>query len=272
MRATPRLPADTSSEELIKTLDHAGCLVVTGMTELDARRAVEKDLAPHMEAVRYKTEDDPTKFYPANSRRITGLVTRSETVCDWILHPTAREVSEHFLGPNCDHIQLHVTAAVEVGPGARAQVLHREEDLFPFFTVPRPNLIVATMWAMTDFRADNGGTLLVPGSHRWPAERKAEPHEVASAEMPAGSMLFWLGGTLHASGPNTTADDWRYGVILTYSAGWVRQEENQYLDTPTSVAANLSPELRDLIGYEMHGGLGFYDPGMGPRITGKTTL
>lgn len=257
---------------MIEALDHAGCLVVTGMTDPDARLAVQEQLAPHMDAAPYRTDDDPEKFYPAFSRRITGLVARSETIRDWILRPMVREVSEHFLGLNCDHIQLHVTAAVQIGPGARAQVLHREEDLFPFFTVPRPNLIVATMWAVTDFHAGNGATQLVPGSHRWPAERTAESHEIVSAEMPAGSMLFWLGGTLHAGGPNTTRDDWRYGVILTYSAGWVRQEENQYLDTPSSVAAEFSEELRDLIGYKMHGGLGFYDPSKGPRITATKSL
>ena len=51
-------------------------------------------------------------------------------------------------------------------------------------------------------------------------------------------------------------------MILTYSLGWLRQEENQYLDVPPHVAQGLSPELRELIGYKMHGGLGFYDPGL----------
>jgi ectoine hydroxylase-related dioxygenase (phytanoyl-CoA dioxygenase family) len=138
-------------------------------------------------------------------------------------------------------------------------VLHREEDPFTFFPLPRPNLVVATMWAITDFRADNGATLLVPGSHRWSPERELAPDEVVPAEMPAGSVLFWLGGTLHAAGANV-AEDWRYGVILTYSAGWLRQEENQYLDVPPDVAERLSPELRRMIGYGMIGALGFHDP------------
>ena len=47
-----------------------------------------------------------------------------------------------------------------VGPGARDQILHREEDLFPYFPLPRPNLVLATMWAMTDFTVDNGSQCL----------------------------------------------------------------------------------------------------------------
>ena len=81
------------------------------------------------------------------------------------------------------------------------------------------------MRAISDFRADNGSTLVAPGSYKWPVDRIAEPDEISSVEIPAGSLFFWLGGTLHGAGANTSLD-WRHGVILTYSLGWVRQEEN----------------------------------------------
>ncbi len=115
------------------------------------------------------------------------------------------------------------------------------------------------MWAITDFRSDNGATLLVPGSHRWPEDRVAARDEIVQAEMPAGSVLYWLGGLLHGAGPNS-APDWRYGVILTYSVGWVRQEENQYLDIPAERLAELSPVVKEMAGFNMYGGLGFHDP------------
>ena len=77
--------------------------------------------------------------------------------------------------------------------------------------------------------------------------------------MPAGSVLYWLGGTFHGAGANTS-QDWRYGVILTYSLGWLRQEENQALDVPAALASTFSPELQSLVGRSMHGALGFFDP------------
>ena len=138
-------------------------------------------------------------------------------------HPISQRICESTLLPNGEFgYQLHVTAALEVGPGARAQILHREEDSFTFFPLPRPNLILASMWAMSDFRDDNGATFLVPGSHKWPEERIATPEETVQAQMSTGSILYWMGGTLHGAAPNS-AKDWRYGVILTYSVGWVRQ-------------------------------------------------
>ena len=79
--------------------------------------------------------------------------------------------------------------------------------------------------------------------------------------MPAGSVLFWLGGVLHGAGPNTS-QDWRYGVILTYSVGWVRQEENQYLHLSRERIRELSPELRSLAGFDTYHALGIYDPSL----------
>ena len=254
--AIPQLGGDESPDALYAALAEAGCLVVTDALPLAQCSRVESELAQAMAAARVVKKDDPKQFYPGHTRRVTGLVSRSETVREVITHDLSEQLAQRHLSANCERIQLHVTAAVSIGPGARAQLLHREEDLFPFFPVPRPNLILASMWAINDFTANNGATLLVPGSHRWEAERKATPGEVASAEMPAGSVLYWLGGTLHGGGANTS-NSWRYGVILTYSLGWLRQEENQYLDIPPEVLTTLTPELQALTGHAMHGGLGF---------------
>ncbi len=73
-----------------------------------------------------------------------------------------------------------------------------------------------------------------------------------------GSVLLWMGGTLHGAGANRT-DEWRYGVFLSYSLGWLRQEENQYIDVPTRSHGRSAKEVRDLVGYRMHMGIGYCD-------------
>ena len=256
----PQFSADASARDITAALGEAGCVVVTGVTDAELRQSITDELAPHMANARFLEEDDPSRFYPARTRRVSALVARSPSVTDHLVaHPLSLEVCETHLLPNSEYgYQLHVSAALEIGPGAREQVLHREENSFTFFPLPRPNIIVASMWAVTDFRADNGATLLVPGSHKGPAERKAARDEILNAEMPAGSVLFWMGGALHGAGANTSAN-WRYGVILTYSVGWVRQEENQYLNVPRERVAELSPELRRIVGFDMYAALGFHD-------------
>lgn len=254
-RTIPQLPATESPDTLYETLADAGCLVVTDALQTADCERIRRELDAPMTAAKVIEKDDPKHFYPGRTRRVIALVRQSPTVRELILHEVSQQLSQRHLGANCERIQLHVTAALSVGPGARKQMLHREEDPFQFFPLPRPNLILASMWAISDFTADNGGTLLVPGSHRWGAEQRAKDEEVTSAEMKAGSVLYWLGGTLHGAGANIS-DSWRYGIILTYSLGWLRQEENQYLDIPPDVRRELSPELRELTGHAMHGGLG----------------
>ncbi len=258
----PQFSADATASDISEALGEAGAVVVTGLMDVDLRQSIRDELAPHMETARVIEDDDLEQFYPGHTRRISALVSRSPSITDRLIaHPLSQQVCDAHLLPNCEFgYQLHVSAALEVGPGAREQILHREENSFTFFPLPRPNIIVASMWAVSDFRADNGATLIVPGSHRWPEDREAEPHEILNAEMPAGSVLFWMGGTLHGAGANTSKD-WRYGVILTYSLGWVRQEENQYLNVSRERMAELSPDVRRICGFDMYRALGFYDPG-----------
>ena len=58
------------------------------------------------------------------------------------------------------------------------------------------------------------------------------------AEMARGACLFYDGKILHGGGANRSDSD-RQGVNLTYSVGWVRQEENQYLACPAEIARSL---------------------------------
>ena len=259
----PEVRLEDLAETGIAPLEEAGCLVISGVTGAAERDQLRRELAAGMGRARVWEGDDPKAFFPGYTRRIGSMVARSGTAREWIMHPLAKTLCDHFLLPNCDdRYQLHVTGAIEIGPGARKQVLHREEDSFHFFPLPRPNLIVATMWSVTDFTVENGATLLVPGSHRWPRERRATAEEIVSAEMEAGSVLIWLGGTLHAGGANVS-EDWRYGVILTYSVGWLRQEENQSLAVPREIARELPRDLLDMIGHTMSGSLGFSEGVMG---------
>jgi len=261
MTGIPRIKADASTDEMAQLLGEAGCLVVTEAFDAETRSAIEQEMRPHLDALpkEWIENDDPEAFYPGYTRRALAVIERAPSARNLPTHPISAALCDHHLLPNCERYQLHVTVALEVAPGARAQVLHREEDPFPVFPLPRPSLVVASMWAVSDFTADNGGTLLVPGSHRWPADRAYAPGEVVAAEMPAGSVLYWMGGTLHGAGANVS-ETRRFGVILSYSVGWVRQEENQYLSMSPETVATLSPELQALTGREPHGSLGLFDP------------
>jgi ectoine hydroxylase-related dioxygenase (phytanoyl-CoA dioxygenase family) len=264
MASIPIVESQDSPAAIAEALDRDGCVVVRNVTDKSTRNTVAAELAPFIEKAdenaatnrESKYFVETAGFYSGHTKRITALIAKSATVRKFAMHPLMLDACDRLLKPNCDSYQLHVGSALVVGPGATEQVLHREEDAFEFFKPPRPNLVIASMWAISDFTAANGATNLVPGSHRWPADRKAQRDEVVAGAMPAGSVLIWMGGTLHGAGANRS-DQWRYGVFLSYSLGWLRQEENQYVDVPPSLARSLPKELRDLVGYKMHRGLGF---------------
>ena len=76
--------------------------------------------------------------------------------------------------------------------------------------------------------------------------------------MSAGSVFIDTGSVRHGGGANKTSEN-RLGVFLHYAPNWLRQEENQYLSCPPSIAKDLAPELRDLMGYSQGGYvLGFF--------------
>jgi len=267
MALIPVVASNNPPADVVAALERDGCVIVTGVLDSSARQAIATELGPHLEKAdikkslneKYAADGGPADFYPGNTRRITALAAKSQAFRALVTHPLMLGACDAFLSPNCVSYQVHATSALVVGPGATVQMLHREEDAFQFFKVPRPNMVLASMWAISDFTAANGGTHLVPGSHKWPGDRVAREDEVASAAMPAGSVLLWMGGTLHGAGANVS-DNWRFGVFLSYSLGWLRQEENQYVDTPYELARTMPKPLRDLLGYKMHSALGFMDP------------
>ena len=111
---------------------------------------------------------------------------------------------------------------------------------------------------------------MVPGSNTWAPDRQAKDGDVRYAEMPAGSVLVYSGSVIHGGGANTSDSD-RIGMNITYTLGWLRQEENQYLSCPPDIARTLDPELQALLGYAMGSyALGYFspplEPGKGPEI------
>src|SRR6202043_682469 len=119
-------------------------------------------------------------------------------------HPLLLALCDRILLPSCARYQLNLGHLLQRGPGADEQLLHRDEAVWSDVPRPTPELQLATVIAFVDFTRANGGTRVVPGSHRWP-DRQWPPIEqfsapppaddlIAYAEMAAGSAVIYLGG------------------------------------------------------------------------------
>ncbi len=182
------------------------------------------------------------------TRRTGALVARCPTARRLIMHPTVLGTVGDFLG-HATTFQLHLTQIISIEPGETDQQLHRDQMAFDFFPFPDDYHVQCnTMWALTDFTAENGATRIRPGTSAMSDSEAAEV-DVIQAEMPRGSVLFYEGKVLHGGGANRSTGT-RQGVNITYAVGWVRQEENQFLACSPEIARTLDDNLLRLMGYQ----------------------
>ena len=239
-----RLESKASPEDLVEALNEGGALIVRNV--IDARKvaAVMSELGEIIETTPMGKDD----FVGRKTKRSGALVARVPACRELVTHHLIRQAAEAFLAPYTDRIILHLTQSIAIAPGNPAQPLHRDRLAWgghiPLAIEPQFN----TIWALTDFTAENGATRCVPGSHRWDAKRIALPEEIVQAEMDLGSVFVYSGSILHGGGENR-ASSVRVGLNLTYTLGWLRQEENQYLSCPPSIAKDLDVGLQELLGY-----------------------
>ena len=189
-------------------------------------------------------------FYGARTKRFGRLLTRSPLARKLVQHPLILEISRRVLEPWCDTIQLNLTQALALHPGAPPQLPHRDQDMWRG-AVGEMEYLVNVMWPFTRYTRTNGATIIWPDSHGKRALDPDPPSGEFAAELEPGSALMFLGSTLHGAGGNSS-DEVRRGAIVSYCLGWLKPYENQWLAYPPDVARNFGPELAALVGYQQH--------------------
>ncbi len=237
-------PAETPPDEIAGHLRAHGYAIVERAVDDAVMDRLAAEAAPHIAASDAGRDD----YDGRHTRRTGALIARCPTARELVMHPTVVGTVGAFL----DHVtsfQLHLTQIISIEPGETQQKLHRDEMAFDFYPFPTDYHVQCnTMWALTDFTVENGGTHVVVGSSTVP-EPAAASLPSGQVVMPRGSVLFYDGKVLHGGGANTSAGP-RQGVNITYCVGWVRQEENQYLACPPEVARTLDDDLLRMMGYQ----------------------
>jgi ectoine hydroxylase-related dioxygenase (phytanoyl-CoA dioxygenase family) len=249
------LSASTSADEIAAVLARDGAAIVDSLVAPSLMDQAARELEPFIAATPMGRDD----FAGHNTRRTGGLIGRSETCRDLVMNPLALATAKKMLS-HAATFQIHLTQVITIGPGGPAQAIHRDQWVFDFFKFPKGfEVQLNTIWAMTDFTAENGATRVIPKSHLFDDGLKFEEKDTEPAVMAKGSVLFYTGSIYHGGGANRS-NAARAGLNLTYSLSWLRQEENQYLSVPFEVARTLPVELLRLMGYSYGGyALGYVD-------------
>jgi len=182
------------------------------------------------------------------SLRVTDFVNRGsefDPIYTWTpaLDAAARVVGQPF--------RLSAMHARTLRPGASAQELHvdvpRTSDAWP---------MLGLIFMVDEFRADNGATRFVPGSHRRAelpedviADRLASHADEVLACGPAGSVILFDASTWHGHTANTSAAG-RRSLQATFIPRAGRAATDFVARMQPETRARLSPIARYLIGLD----------------------
>jgi len=163
--------------------------------------------------------------------------------------PLIEQLMTEALGP--EWICTSLIAAISLKGGV-PQALHQDQSDSAEALAPT---LVNTLTAITDVDDTNGGTLLIPGSHKElsAAMRARRPvgklPPAINLEAPAGSITLTDGRILHGTGINHT-DEPRIVMLCSMQANWKRQQENWMLSVRPDVLERASDKLLQRMGFQ----------------------
>jgi len=239
---------------LLADLARDGFAIVERLLADEQVEEIRRDLLPRL------AHTGRNGFEGVATQRLYGVLEKTFVANPLVEHPLVLGLLDGLLEPNYLLSQLQ---AIHILPGEAAQPLHYDDGFYRW-PRPRPALGAATIWALDDFTAENGATVVIPGSHLW-GERMPSPDDaVRPVVMPRGSMLLFVGTLWHGGGANRSARG-RLCVTAQYCAPWCRQQENFSLSVSRERVKQCSEHVKRLLGYSIHPPfMGFVD-GMHPK-------
>lgn len=121
------------------------------------------------------------------------------------------------------------------------------------FQTPAAPVLVNTMYILQDVDEVNGGTLIIPGSHKILAEAGqsgvGELPPAINVAAKAGTIMLFDGRMLHGTGANRS-EQWRYVMTQASVKPWIRQQENWSLTVKPEILEGASAKLIQRMGLQ----------------------
>jgi ectoine hydroxylase-related dioxygenase (phytanoyl-CoA dioxygenase family) len=237
-------------------LDAQGWTVIPDFLDGAGLARVRAGLAPYLGSY---TGRNP--FEGALTERVYTLVARGRCFEAIAMDARVLALLDRLLQPG---YLLTASQAICIRPGEKPQPIHYDDSFYPIAR-PRRSISFSTIVAVDAFTAENGGTEVIPGSHRWSDARIIGAYDGRDADapmpsslerlhvpmvVPAGACIFFHGTLMHRGGANRSAAP-RLAFSNQYCEPWARTQENFYLGIPPALVRGMSPRLQALLGYEI---------------------
>jgi len=240
VRSTDIAPPALSTDERIR-FSQDGFLVLPGLADASVCERM-KSLTEHqasvpVEPVEFESDTryegaPPSRDAPGGGtvRRLLQAYARDETFRRWSTSATLGQRLRQLLGPSLVMSQAHHNCVMTKHP-AFSSVTGWHQDI-RYWSFERPDLVSAWL-ALGPEHPDNGGLLVVPGSHALGLSRERFDERLffrtdidvnralldtrVSVSLQAGDVLLFHARLLHAAGRNVTSLT-KYAAVFTYHA------------------------------------------------------
>jgi ectoine hydroxylase-related dioxygenase (phytanoyl-CoA dioxygenase family) len=267
----PELPAPTKDQAQLEAdfMRWGYCLIKDAMSSEQVDAQVER-LVDQAEAE--KAAGVAHESHRGTAQTVFNLIPKGQVFRDLVAleasaaqeGPLVEKLLEKILGPTFYMGTAHGSIVHQNGG---RQEMHQDQGYVPLPHPPYP-LYSLIIWLYSDFSLENGGTYVVPGSHREASglckvrpevEFEKMAHErLLALTAPKGTCFISDSRILHSGGMRS-APGTRYASRILYARGMMRQQENQLASVPREIVDAASPKLKELLGFRTHSGLGMVD-------------
>lgn len=198
---------------------------------------------------------------PAHVGFTPSIINHDQSFADYLADDTLLALVARLLG---GHVRISFTSAIINEPGNARGSWHAD---WPFnqnnagrVLAPYADVLMhlTTLWMLSPFDDNNGGTLVLPGSHKRPTNPTApdgpDPNESFADEInvsgSTGSVLVMDSRLWHATAPNRT-DQPRVALAVRYAPWWLNLEvlrpgsdERKRMCDEVGATDNVVPSIR----------------------------
>jgi len=248
-----RLPLPT--KDLIQLeqdfIDWGYCLIEDGLSVAQCERLHER---VEQQAAAERTLG--IAHVSAAQQHLWALVNKGEVFVECMQHdahavqagPLIEYLLDAFVGQGWNHLSFISNISF---PNCHPQGLHQDQALLAPYVTDVPAL-VNTIYILQDVDQHNGGTLIIPGSHKLngaSGKHYGKVRRPINLEAPAGTIALTDGRLLHGGAVNSS-DKLRYILTNSVVRPWVRQQECYQLTIRPRVLAEASDKFLMRCGFQ----------------------
>jgi ectoine hydroxylase-related dioxygenase (phytanoyl-CoA dioxygenase family) len=163
--------------------------------------------------------------------------------------PLIEVLLDEALGSGWNHLSFIANISF---PGCHPQGLHQDQSLIAPYHFAGAPVLVNTVYILQDVDEVNGGTLIIPGSHKLQRDDDGAFGALPPAinlEAKAGTIMLMDGRVLHGGAVNRS-EKLRYIITNSVVRPWIRQQESFLLTVRPEVLESASPKFLWRAGFQ----------------------